>query len=105
MAQVFPILGGNVLTHLSHSHRDFSIFLKNADYFLFFFFILFIAKILPKPNYRESFLFVGQEGFQALLYLVYCPFDSRTNAFAVAGGQVSVAGFDFGACESSRLRQ
>ena len=100
VAQVFPILGGNVLTHLSHSHRDFAIFLKN---FLiissFFFFILFIAKILPKPNNQRSeshfFLRWSRRVSGAALLGLLSILILEPTLLQSPRGQVSVAGFDF----------
>ena len=100
VAPVFPLLGGDLLTHLSHSHRDFALFLKN---FLiissFFFVILFFAKILPKPTYQrsESHFFLRwsrRVSGAALLGLLSILFLEPT-LLQSPRGQVSVAGFDF----------
>ena len=88
------------MTHLSHSHRDFAIFLKN---FLiissFFFFILFIAKILPKPNYQRSeshfFLRWSRRVSGAALLGLLSILILEPTLLQSPRGQVSVAGFDF----------
>jgi len=97
---VFPLLGGDFLTRLSHSHRDFALFLKNILIISsFFFVILFFAKILPKPTYQrsESHFFLcwsRRVSGAALLGLLSILFLEPT-LLQSPRGQVSVAGFDF----------
>ena len=97
---LFPALGGGLLTYLAHTQVDLSLILKMVLICAFFyFFIIFIGGILPKPSYKRArgnlFLrWVVQLSGASLLVLLSILAIEPT-LLQSPRGQVSVAGFDF----------
>jgi hypothetical protein len=55
VSSVFPLFGGNVITHLSHSHHSLALFLKLTLLgAAFFCLLLFVSQVLPKPEYKRT---------------------------------------------------
>ncbi len=100
VSPVFPVVGGFLLTYLSHGYRDLAIFCKIALIVTsFFFLLLFLSNILPRPSYlrANSHLFLRWTrrlsvsivwGLLSILVL-------EPTLLQSPRGQVSVAGFDF----------
>ena len=102
-------MGGDLLTYLSHSQRDFAMFVKIALITLcFFFVIIFLANAIPKPSFKRSeshLILRWSRRFSGAVLLAFCLNSIfGTNSYSIPRGQVSVAGFDF-RCESARVRQ
>ncbi|MAK45876.1 MAG: hypothetical protein CMI24_01230 [Opitutae bacterium] len=99
-APVFPILGGGLLTYFSHQYRDLALSIK---IFLivscFFFLLLFLSKILPRPSYLRSnshfFLRWGRRVSVAMVWGLLSILILEPTLIQTTRGQVSVAGFDF----------
>ena len=97
---IFPLLGGNMLTHLSHSYRASALFIKNS---LLVFSLLscffFIASVLPKPSHHRSkshfFLQWTVKLSGAVLVALLVVLSLEPNLLQTPRGQISVAGFDF----------
>ena len=97
---LFPMLGGGLLTSLSHKHRDLSISLKIILLLgSFFCLILFISKTLPKPSFQRSsshFALRWTRRFSAsTLFALLGVLALEPSLLQTPRGQVSVAGFDF----------
>ena len=97
---LFPMLGGGLLTSLSHKHRDLSISLKIILLLCSFFcLILFISKTLPKPSFQRSsshFALRWTRRFSAsTLFALLGVLALEPSLLQTPRGQVSVAGFDF----------
>jgi len=97
---IFPLLGGNVLTYLSHSYRASALFLKIA--FLVFSLLgcfFFVARILPKPSHHRSnshfFLQWTVKLSSSVLVALLVVLSLEPNLLQTPRGQISVAGFDF----------
>jgi hypothetical protein len=100
VSPVFPVVGGFLLTYLSHGYRDLAIFCKIALIVTsFFFLLLFLSNVLPRPSYlrANSHLFLRWTrrlsvsivwGLLSILVL-------EPTLLQSPRGQVSVAGFDF----------
>ncbi|MDG1138328.1 MAG: hypothetical protein P8N49_02255 [Opitutales bacterium] len=100
VSTVFPLLGGGLLTFLSHSQVDLALLLKMALICGFFYlFILFIGGILPDPSYKRSrgnlFLRWVMQLSGATLLLLFSILALEPSLLQSPRGQVSVAGFDF----------
>ena len=100
IASLFPLFGGEALTFLSHRHRDLAILLKIVFITAgFFFLLIFIARLIPKPAYQrsESLLFLRWTGrfSGALLLSLVSILLLEPSLLQTPRGQVSVAGFDF----------
>ena len=100
VSSVFPLVGGNVITHLSHSHHSFALFLKLTLLgAAFFSILLFLSHILPKPKYKRSechFLLRWiRRSSAALLWGALTILALEPTLLQTPRGQVSVAGFDF----------
>ena len=97
---LFPLLGGGLLTNLSHKHRDLSITLKIMLLVASFFcFLLFISKTLPRPDYQRSsshYALRWTRRFCAsALFALLGVLALEPTLLQTPRGQVSVAGFDF----------
>jgi hypothetical protein len=96
----FPLFGGQVLTHLSHSYRGSALFLKISLIVGSLLVILFfIANILPKPAHHRSksfFLIRWIAKFSGAIFVALIVLLSlEPNLLQTPRGQISVAGFDF----------
>ena len=55
VSSIFPAFGGNVITHLSHSHHTLALFLKLTLLGgAFFCLLLFLSHVLPKPEFKRT---------------------------------------------------
>ena len=100
ISTVFPLIGGGLLTYLSHSQVDLALLLKMSLICgSFFLFILFIGGILPNPSYKRSrgnlFLRWVMQVSGASLLLLLSILALEPSLLQSPRGQVSVAGFDF----------
>jgi len=100
VASVFPLFGGDVLTHLSHTNRSLALFLKMTLLGLAFFcLILFLSQVLPKPKYKRAeshFMLRWTRRFSvATLWGLLTILALEPTLLQTPRGQVSVAGFDF----------
>ena len=100
VSSAFPLFGGNVLTNLSHTHRSLALFLKMSLIGLaFFFLLLFLAKVLPKPVHIRSesnFTLRWIRRFTvSALWCLLSILSLEPTLLQSHRGQVSVAGFDF----------
>jgi hypothetical protein len=97
---IFPLFGGNIITHLSHSHHSFALFLKLTLLgAAFFSILLFLSNILPKPQYKRTechFLLRWiRRSSAAFLWASLTILVLEPTLLQTPRGQVSVAGFDF----------
>ena len=97
---IFPMVGGGLLTSLSHKHRDLSISLKIILLLSSFFcLIVFISKTLPRPRFQRSsshFALRWTRRFSAsALFALLGVLALEPSLLQTPRGQVSVAGFDF----------
>ena len=97
---IFPLIGGNMLTHLSHSYRTSALFLKII--FLVFSLLacfFFVASVLPKPSHHRSnshfFLQWTVKLSGSVLLALLVVLSLEPNLLQTPRGQISVAGFDF----------
>ena len=100
ISPVFPLLGGDLLTYLSHSQRDFAMFVKIALITLcFFFVIIFLANAIPKPSFKRSeshLILRWSRRFSGAVLLAFVSIlFLEPTLIQSPRGQVSVAGFDF----------
>jgi len=100
VSPVFPLLGGKVITHLSHSHHSLALFLKLT--FLgtaFFSLLLFLSHVLPKPEFKRTECHFGLRWIRrfsaASLWGLLTILVLEPTLLQTPRGQVSVAGFDF----------
>jgi hypothetical protein len=97
---LFPVLGGGLLTTLSHTNFDISISLKISLLILSFFtLLLFISKTLPKPEFQRSnshfALRLSRRFSASTLFALLSILALEPSLLQTPRGQVSVAGFDF----------
>ena len=100
VSSVFPLFGGDVLTHLSHTNRSLALFLKMTLVgSAFFFLLLFLSQALPKPKYKRTeshFMLRWTRRFSvATLWCLLAILMLEPTLLQTPRGQVSVAGFDF----------
>ena len=100
VAPVFPLIGGFFLTYLSHEHRDLAIFLKLVLIVSsFFFLLLFLSNILPRPTYLRAnshfFLRWTRRLSVSIVWGLLSILVLEPTLLQTPRGQVSVAGFDF----------
>jgi hypothetical protein len=100
VSSVFPLFGGDVLTHLSHTNRSLTLFLKMSLLgSTFFCVILFLSQALPKPRYKRTeshFMLRWTRRFSvATLWCLLSILALEPTLLQTPRGQVSVAGFDF----------
>jgi preprotein translocase subunit SecG len=97
---IFPLLGGKILTFLSHSYRASALFLKISLLVICFLTILsFSSTILPKPSHHRSkshfFLRWTVKLSSSILVALIVVLSLEPNLLQTPRGQISVAGFDF----------
>ena len=100
VSPVFPVIGGFLLTYLSHGYRDLAIFCKIALIVSsFFFLLLFLSSILPRPSYLRAnshfFLRFSRRLSVSIVWALLLILFLEPNLLQSPRGQVSVAGFDF----------
>ncbi|MAH26157.1 MAG: hypothetical protein CMI19_04300 [Opitutae bacterium] len=100
VSTVFPVVGGFLLTYLSHGYRDLAIFCKIA--FIvgsFFFLLLFLSNVLPRPSYLRAnshfFLRWTRRLSVSIVWGLLSILVLEPSLLQTPRGQVSVAGFDF----------
>ena len=96
----FPIVGGFFLTYLSHGNWDLAIFCKIVFMISsFFFLLLFLSKVLPRPSYLrgESHFFLrwSRRLSVSIVWGLLSILALEPTLLQTPRGQVSVAGFDF----------
>jgi len=96
----FSLLGGSILTVLSHQARDFAILLKILLIISSFFcFLLFLSKSLPRPSFQRSSSHYALRWLRRLsiasLFGLLSILFLEPSLLQTPRGQVSVAGFDF----------
>ena len=106
ISPVFPLVGGFFLTYFSHEFRDLAILLKIVLIVSsFFFLLLFLSNILPRPSYlRANSHFFLRWTRRLSVSIVWGLFNSGLEPTFCNPRTSFRAGFD-GACESARLRQ
>ena len=100
VSSIFPAFGGNVITHLSHSHHTLALFLKLTLLGgAFFCLLLFLSHVLPKPEFKRTechFALRWIRRFSAAsLWALLTVLALEPTLLQTPRGQVSVAGFDF----------
>jgi hypothetical protein len=100
VSPVFPVIGGFLLTYLSHGYRDLAIFCKIALIVTsFFFLLLFLSNILPRPSYLRAnshfFLRWSRRLSVSIVWGLLSILVLEPSLLQSPRGQVSVAGFDF----------
>ncbi len=100
VSPVFPVVGGFLLTYLSHGYRDLAIFCKIALIVTsFFFLLLFLSNILPRPSYLRAnshfFLRWSRRLSVSIVWGLLSILVLEPSLLQSPRGQVSVAGFDF----------
>ena len=100
VSPIFPLLGGNILTYLSHSYRGSALFIKISLVVSSLLVILFfIANVLPKPAHHRSqsyFLIRWTAKFSGAIFVALIILLSlEPNLLQTPRGQISIAGFDF----------
>ena len=100
VSPVFPVIGGFLLTYLSHGYRDLAIFCKIALIVTsFFFLLLFLSNVLPRPSYLRAnshfFLRWSRRLSVSIVWGLLSILVLEPSLLQTPRGQVSVAGFDF----------
>ena len=100
VSPVFPVIGGFLLTYLSHGYRDLAIFCKIALIVTsFFFLLLFLSNVLPRPSYLRAnshfFLRWSRRLSVSIVWGLLSILVLEPSLLQSPRGQVSVAGFDF----------
>ena len=100
VSPVFPVVGGFLLTFLSHEYRDLAILLKIVLIVSsFFFLLLFLSNILPRPSYLRAnshfFLRWARRLSVSIVWGLLTILVLEPTLLQTPRGQVSVAGFDF----------
>ena len=100
VSPVFPVVGGFLLTYLSHEHRDSAILLKIILIVgCFFFLLLFLSNVLPRPSYLRAnshfFLRWARRLSVSIVWGLLSILVIEPTLLQTPRGQVSVAGFDF----------
>ena len=100
VSPVFPVIGGFLLTYLSHGYRDLAIFCKIALIVTsFFFLLLFLSNVLPRPSYLRAnshfFLRWTRRLSVSIVWGLLSILVLEPSLLQSPRGQVSVAGFDF----------
>ena len=100
ISPVFPLLGGFLLTYISHENRDIAIAIKLILITSsFFFFLLFLSNVLPRPSYlRANSHFILRWSRRLSVSIVWgllSVLALEPTLLQTPRGQVSVAGFDF----------
>ena len=100
VSPVFPLIGGFLLTYLSHGYRDLAIFCKIALIVTsFFFLLLFLSNVLPRPSYLRAnshfFLRWSRRLSVSIVWGLLSILVLEPSLLQSPRGQVSVAGFDF----------
>ena len=100
ISPVFPLVGGFFLTYFSHEFRDLAILLKIVLIVSsFFFLLLFLSNILPRPSYLRAnshfFLRWTRRLSVSIVWGLLSILVLEPTLLQTPRGQVSVAGFDF----------
>ena len=100
VSPIFPVVGGFLLTYLSHGHRDLAIFCKIALIVTsFFFLLLFLSNVMPRPSYLRAnshfFLRWTRRLSVSIVWGLLSILVLEPTLLQSPRGQVSVAGFDF----------
>ena len=100
VSPVFPVVGGFLLTFLSHEYRDLAILSKIILIVSsFFFLLLFLSNILPRPSYLRAnshfFLRWARRLSVSIVWGLLTILVLEPTLLQTPRGQVSVAGFDF----------
>ena len=99
-SRVFPHIGGNVLTTLSHTSRSLALFLKLTLLgSAFFALIIFLAKVVPPPEFKRAEGHFLLRWIRRFLLATLCGLITvlalEPTLLQTPREQVSVAGFDF----------